>query len=176
MRMHGDIYLIMTSHGTGDNPNFDNTNFDFVKFSTGDKGLSSSTYASRGSRSRGEEDRGHISKYWLGDFDNDETLEVATIRDNAIHRVIEIVENIGHNQEAIDNIALATQDFAGNLLTDDSADFEALWHEHGPSASVAALALILEMPFHGLLDDLYAAVDNGEDLRETVLAVRQSRR
>ena len=43
--------------------------------------------------------------------------------------------------------------------------------EQGPSASVAALALILDMRFSGLLDRLYQAVDNGE----AVLAIRQSR-
>ena len=111
----------------------------------------------------------------FGDFDNDNEIEIGVLREDSGLRIIES-DIMGTNDEATETISLAAKDFASNLLTTDTADFEALWREHRPSASVAALALILEMPFHSLLDDLYAAVDNGEDLRETVLAVRQSRR
>ena len=113
--------------------------------------------------------------HWYGDFDNDNEIEVGLLQEDNSLRIIE-TDRLTTNGEATSSIALAAKDFASNLLTDDSADFEALWREHRPSASVAALALILDTPFPGLLDRLYAAVDNGEDLRETVLAIRQSRR
>ena len=114
--------------------------------------------------------------YWVGDFDDDGKVEIEILSEDNSIIVLDISEYIGYNEDATDTVTLAIKDFAGNLLTDDAADFDALWREHGPSASVAALALILDMPFPELLYDLYAAVNKGEDIRETVLEIRESRR
>ncbi len=168
--IHEDIYLFVLAI-LGGEENRPENNFDFLRSSRKNNEVTS-TYSDD---FWAEEHRGFISEYWLGDFDDDNEVEVATIKDGGIHRVIEIVEGITHSSGATATISLATRDFASNLLTDDAEDFELLWREHGPSASVAALALILDMPFHDLLDRLYQAVDNGEDIREAVLAIRQSR-
>ena len=175
MRIHGDTFLFVIAALGGDE-NRAEANFDFIRFTPGNNGAAWS-YSGFYSSDQ-ERNRGHISEYWVGDFDDDDTAEVATIKDASIHRVIEIYERIKHNDEAADTIERATRDFASNLLTngEDSVDFELLWREHGPSASVAALALVLDVSFHGLLDDLYAAVNEGRDIRETVLEIRESRR
>ena len=113
--------------------------------------------------------------HWYGDFDNDNEIEVGLLQvDNSL-RIIE-TDRLTTNGEATNTISLAAKDYASNLLTEDAADFEALWREHGPSASVAALALVLDVSFNRLLDELYAAVDNEDDIRETVLAIRRARR
>ena len=119
-----------------------------------------------------------ILNYWFGDFDNDNAIEMGALQEDPAlpFVVIEIVDGLGNNDEATETIARAAKDFASNLLANDEDDFKLLWEEHGPSASVVALALILDMPFHNLLDRFYTAVDDGEDIRKTVLEIRQSRR
>ena len=111
---------------------------------------------------------------WLADLDNDGEAEVGFVDHETPVRVHDLDDKISDRRGTAETaIAQAARDFAANLPTDDAVDFENLWREHGPSASVAALALILDMPFNSLLDKLYAAVDNGEGIRDTVLDIRQ---
>ena len=111
---------------------------------------------------------------WLADLDNDGEAEVGFVDHETPVKVHDFDDRISDSRRTAETaIAQAVRDFASNLPTDDAVDFENLWREHGPSASVAALALILDMPFNSLLDELYAAVDNGEGIRETVLDIRQ---
>ena len=121
-------------------------------------------------------DEYEIANWWLGDLDDDGDVELGFVDHAKPVLVVEIDGAFSEDKVATAAISQASRDFASNLLTDDADDFELLWREHGPSASVAALALISDMPFHDLLDDLYAAVNKGEDIRETVLGIRESRR
>ena len=116
-----------------------------------------------------------VSGHWIGDFDDDDIAELGTSAGVGSFTVREIVDSFGVNREATETIAIATKDFASNLLTDDNADFAALWREHGPSASTVALALVLDMPFSELLDMLYSATDRGEGIRQTVTVIREAR-
>ena len=118
------------------------------------------------------------SKIWVADLDNDPEVELGIVDYSAPIEVWELEAEFtrqkSFNGKATSEISQAAKDFGINLFTDDPVDFQNLWVEHGPSASVAALALILDVPFHDLLYYLYRAADQGEEFRDVILRIHQS--
>ena len=112
--------------------------------------------------------------YWVGDFDDDGEAELGLTDRNVPFKVVEVSGGFRDNPDATKTIAQATKDFANNLLTDDAGDFELLWKEHGPSASVAALALVLNLKYDELLRKLQTAAGRNENFRETIVEIREN--
>ncbi len=122
---------------------------------------------------------GHIGlrdgKLWVADFDGDADAEFGLVDYETPLEVFDFSRDYVDfvlNREATAAITQATRDFAANLRTDDEADFTALWQEHGPAASVAALALVLNTDVSLMLDALLERTDGGGSIYDAVLAVK----
>ena len=110
---------------------------------------------------------------WVGNFDDDPQVELGVVDWNTPVQILELGNPEGRgNEQAEITISLATRDFRANLQTSAEQDFEALWNEHGPSASVAALSVIVNRPYNSFLNELRRRVSAGQSIYEAVITIK----
>ncbi len=78
--------------------------------------------------------------HYIGNFDTDAQIELGVLDSTRPFRVFEL-DNLMENTAAGKEIALAIKDYARASQKGDTEDLRLLWQEHGPVASMMALAL-----------------------------------